>query len=239
MTEADQPRRWVVAPTTVGGPEDATGQIIVDAEASPIGVELRIWVSLALPVDQGVFLRRYASMPQVQDRVHAATKRVPKSWDAVILLAEIGAAMHTLTEAEWLPAQAPSSTSITDRMRAMNVKPSQIAAATGISADVVRDIARGAAPPTPAQATALAGVLKADASELMATPELPVELVEATSRPRWRPMIRRRAGQGGVTEAAARLAVATDVVGMAARTTHGKRDAAAWDSLIGQYLHDE
>lgn len=239
MAMADQPRHWMVAPTTVGGPGDGTGQVVVDAESSPIGVELRIWTSLVTPVDQGVFLRHYTSVPHVQELAPAAMEEVPKSWDVVILLAEIGAAMHTLAEAEWLPTQAPSSTSIADRMRAVNVKPSQIAETTGISADVVRDIARGAASPTPAQATALAGVLKVDPPELMSAPELPVELVEAASRPRWRPTIRRRAVQEGVTEGVARLAVATDVVGMAARTTTGERDAATWDALIGQYLHGE
>lgn len=229
---------WRVAPVTIEGPADTGDLAVVESDESPIGVRLHVWASAEQSFDHGVFLRRSAQLPGVLSLLAEFSNRTPKSWDAVMLLAELAGSSDVLVSAKWLVESSPRD-SVADLMQARELRPTDVAAATGIAASVVRDIARGVRVPSASEAERLARVLGVGTDTLSIVPEPPSALVEAVSQPRWRHLIRVRALRDGITEAAARWSVATGVLALPARTSQGERDVTAWNALLGQYLHDE
>jgi transcriptional regulator with XRE-family HTH domain len=240
LGQAAERRRWEVVPITAAGPGDTGSPEVVGSAESPLGVALRLWPSLRADVDQGVFFRWYATASQeVTSRASAhSADQQSKSWEAAMQLADLSAAMQELGGAEWLPAQtevAPARL-IDERMRALHLTPTKAARAAGIRPARVMQLVRGEAIADPDEARRLASVLGVDPAVLSGAPDLPEPLIDAVSKPQWRPMVRLRALREGVSEAVARLAVATEVLALPARTSSGERDAEAWKSLIRQYL---
>lgn len=235
---ADGPHIWRVAPVTLEGPADTSDLAVVDDDESPIGLRLHLWAFAEQTVDHGVFLRRAAQVPGVLSLLNEFSDRIPRSWDAVMLLAELAESFDMLVSAKWL-LESSARESVADLMNARQLRPTEVAAATGITAAVVRDIARGVKAPSANEAEALARVLGVDVDALGAIPAPPPALIEAVSQPRWRHFIRLRALRDGITEAAARWSVATGVLALPARTSQGERDVSTWNALLGQYLHGE
>lgn len=234
----EDPHKWRVIPASIDDELEPDGPMTVDSATSPIGMPLRLWATAAAVVDHGVFLRRSGEIPGVRELL-AGPAEAPPSWDAVLVLAEIGHSMETLTSASWLPDTTEELVSVAELMRSRNLLPTAVGAATGIAAARVRDISRGVAQPTATEAGLLGELLDVDPAALRVSTEPPNELVEAVSSPRWRPAIRLRALRDGVSEAAARWSAAADVMALPARTTAGDRDVETWNALLEQYLDGE
>jgi hypothetical protein len=239
-----------VAPASV----DSAGEE-VDADAlvldgSVLGVPVTVWAGLrrALPVsvlDRPVDDLGAAVLSRIADQ--ASVAEAPSTAllvddvrtelaDDLDLLAE------PAVDTAFVPADAddaPTSASAVIDLDA--VGPADLDEAVerlGVPLPVVLDLIDGKRPPTPVEADVLREVL--GAAPEAAPP--PLALVVELAQPRWRSLVRQHRQRRGLTEAAARTALAYDIGAMAARQT-GEREPS-WSDRIrlwaqGQQLNPD
>lgn len=230
--------RYEVA-VAVPTPDAAEEPARVPADQSPLGVVLSLWLIPDLTVPLGVFAHRAGPVPDTTV-ADARAMEPQRSWTATLARLDLVPAVETLHTASWVPESAPteSAPSLAELMRARNLKPSDVAAQTGLTAADVVAMVRGDRAVAPSEADELAAMLDVATETIRRPVSIPAALVRAIERPVHRAAIRLRAARDGISEAAARLAAATDLVAMPARTSSDERDVATWDELLSQYLDE-
>ncbi|WP_153361807.1 hypothetical protein [Modestobacter roseus] len=232
-----------VAPATVESPESGTDSDAVAVNDTVLGVPVTVWAGLlrSLPVSvldrpiddldadvvsriaEGATTARSSSTALLADDVRAELA------DDLALLAEPAADAVPADAAE-ASADAPAGIDLDA------VDPAELdeaAARLDVSLPVVLDLIDGKRPPTPAEADVLREVL--GAAPEAAPP--PLGLVVELAQPRWRSLVRQHRRRRGLTEAAARTALAYDIGTMAARQT-GEREPS-WPDRIRLWAQGE
>jgi len=230
-----------VVPASVdsGGAGADTDAVVLDGTA--LGVPVTVWAGLprALPVsvlDRPVDDLGAAVLNRITDRAPAAE---PASTALLVddVRAELADDLDLLAEPAVdtapVPADAGDAPAAIDLDAVDPADLDEAAARLGVPLPVVLDLIDGKRPPTPAEADVLREVL--GAAPEAAPP--PLALVVELAQPRWRSLVRQHRRRRGLTEAAARTALAYDIGAMAARQT-GER-APSWSDRIRIWAQGE
>lgn len=227
---------YTAVPLTFERPTDPVSYEI-PAGASPVGVPLHAWPALSGELPLGVFLTPVGNVPG--DYVDVPLTTMSFGTATAMQMAELIAAVTALATAPGIETTGDAGAAVAPLADLLRAHPtSALNTATGIPLEVITGYKRGARTPTADEAERLAGFLGVPAASLTVPVELPTALLRAVQRPIHRPRIRQLARDRSVPEVVMRRRVAEDVLPMAARTTAGDRDLAAWDELVSQYLHE-
>lgn len=226
---------YTAVPVTFEEPPDPVAYEI-PSDASPVGAALHAWPVAAAELPLGVFLAHMGAVPLAH--ADPPIRAAPFGAATGLLLAEIIADIAALASARAFDSTADDhgQSPLPDLLR--DHRTSAISQATGIPLEVVTGYKRAERTPTPAEAERLGDFLGLPAASLAGRAALPAPLLRAVQRPVHRPRIRVLAAEHAVPEAVMRTRVAEEVLPMAARTTRGERDVAAWDELVSQYLDE-
>ena len=226
-----------------GGGEEADADAVI-LGGTVLGVPVTVWAGLrrALPVsvlDRPVDDLGAAVLSRIADRAPAAEPASTALLDDV--RAELVDDLDLLAEravdtapvpahAGDAPAGAPAAIDL-DAVDPADLD--EAAARLGVPLPVVLDLIDGKRPPTPAEADVLREVLGAAPEAAPPSQALVVELAQ----PRWRNLVRQHRRRRGLSEAAARTALAYDIGAMAARQT-GEREPS-WSDRIRLWAQGE
>ncbi|RBY81691.1 hypothetical protein DQ238_06610 [Geodermatophilus sp. TF02-6] len=234
-----------VVPASVdsGGAAADTDTVVLDGTV--LGVPVTVWAGLrrALPasvLDRPVDDLGAAVLSRIADRAPAAEPastaplvddvRAELADDLDLLAEPAVEAVPVPADAGDAPAGAPAAIDL-DAVDPADLD--EAAARLGVPLPVVLDLIDGKRPPTPAEADVLRQVL--GAAPKAAPP--PLALVVELAQPRWRSLVRQHRRRRGLTEAAARTALAFDIGAMAARQT-GEREPS-WSDRIRLWAQGE
>jgi hypothetical protein len=226
------------------GDEEADADALV-LDDTVLGVPVTVWAGLrrALPVsvlDRPLDDLGAAVLSRIADRASAAETASPallvddvrlELADDLELLAEPAVDTAAVpADADDGPSRAPAAIDL-DAVNPEDLD--EAAARLEVPLPVVLDLIDGKRPLTPAEAAVLREVL-GGAPE--AAPP-PLALVVELAQPRWRSLVRQHRRRRGLTEAAARTALAYDIGAMAARQT-GEREPS-WSDRIRLWAQGE
>lgn len=215
----------------------AVGELdAADDESIPIDEQVLGWPAAALLAVQATIPIRTLDMLH-GDSVPLEAQDVA---EPVVSATDLRALEHAtfhenlahLAEATWVPTHATGS--LTEQLRAMWPKPSQLALALDIGNTEARELIQGTRAPTPTE-SALLAALGVEASRV-APP--PVNAIWAIDRPQFRQRWRDLARTSGVSEADYRWTAYTDgQFALAARRTGaGTSSRETWLGKISEVL---
>jgi hypothetical protein len=234
-----------VAPATVdneGAGADADALVLDD---TALGVPITVWAGLRRALPVSALDRPVDDLgADVVGRIVTRTTAVGTAGTALLvddLRAELADDLDSLAEPAAVndvvpavaadgPVDAPATIDL-DAVEPEDLD--EAAARLGVALPVVLDLIDGKRPPTPAEAEVLREVLGA-APEAAPPPQA---LVVELAQPRWRSLVRQHRRRRGLTEVAARTALAYDVGMMAARQT-GEREPS-WPDRIRLWAQSE
>ena len=247
-----QPGIAVVAPVTTDPPAADDISAVLSPDLTVLGHPATVWGGLAVSVPLVVFDLAIGDIAaRIVDAVEqiAAGHRtgvlpagvsvgapVMSAFDqAAEVRAELADNLEILGQAAWAPQGSGSAPRPLRELLQNSPDLSALKEALGLGLPAVIDIVMGRRPVTPVQAADVAAATGLTAElVLSAVSPLPAELVNELDRPRWRRAVRARR-RAGEPEAATRLAVAYEVLALAARQT-GPVSAPPWPQRIRQYL---
>lgn len=221
LTAVDLESVTVVPVSVGGGGKEADDMLVLDGTV--LGVPVTVWAGLRrmLPVsvlDRPVDDLGAAVLSRIADRSPAAahTRTALRADD---VRAELVDDLDLLAERAVDPAPAGgAATGTAVGIDIDAVDPADLdetAERLGVPLPVVLDLIDGKRPPTPAESAVLREVL-GGAPETVPSPQA---LVVELAQPRWRNLVRQHRRRRGVSEVAARTAMAYDIGAMAARQT--------------------
>lgn len=241
LTAVD-PESVTVVPVSVDGGGQAADVVVVDGTV--LGVPIVIWAGLRRMMPMSVLDRPVddlgpAVLSRIADRALATDTSTALMIDDV--RAELLDDLDLLAEraVDSVRAAAPAVDAATGTAAGIDldaIDPADLdeaAVRLGVPLPVVLDLIDGKRPATLAEAGVLRDVL-GGAPETAPSPQA---LVVELAQPRWRNLVRQHRARRGVSEAAARTAMAYNIDSMAARQT-GEREPS-WPDRIRLWAQGE
>lgn len=232
-----------VVTTDVGYADDTT--VILPTHATPLKVELGVWIGLRRKVPARVLDRHLGSVGGAWAGTAALERAVThgdaSNGDAVVsgsdprgeYRARLADALEGLAQAQWVPSGNGRLASL---LRSAGLQPAELVSTLDISPQDALALLRSRLSVSLEQAERLAPTLAMSATEVLrANPQPPADLVARLDDPRRRSQLRAVAARRGQDERAARLAVAYGTLRLAARQTGGS-DGPDWDSRLDRYF---
>ena len=230
-------------PVTMDDGYSTEDSVVLERDASPLGVSLTVWLELARTLPMRV-LERYTADLELSV---AATNPI----DAVRAIGRPGRRAvspadpvleyrtRTSDDAAFLAATSEPSGSgqLPDILAGAGLPTTELAQVLGVSsADVLR-LRRGERPLGPAEAARLAPVLGLTADDLIAAnPAPPYALLAVASRPQRRPQVVALARAKSISEDEAFTRAIFDAYAMAARASGDIDSAEAWEARLDRYF---
>jgi plasmid maintenance system antidote protein VapI len=233
------------APVTVDVDYADEDTVVLPADATPLSVELAVWLGLQRDLPFGVLDRYLGSIGErwrkAEDVERGLASGDPRRGPACLSAADPRAeyrarlddTLDMLAAATWVPT---GSGGLPQLLRAAGLDPQQLVTLLGMTPQQALAVLRGQAPLSSDQADRLVQVSGHGTDELLAAnPPLPADLVARLDRPRRRAQVRELARRRQVPETAAWRAAAFGTWALAARQTGDKVDAA-WDQRLDRYF---
>jgi transcriptional regulator with XRE-family HTH domain len=241
---AVDPNRVHIVPVVVD--TDAANEAIVriSADDGPLGVDLAAWVSLVASVSVGVLYVSFgsvsaAAVAQVH-RLASGGRTLASSCDGVTAgYARVATVVGRLSAAQWAGASTQDPVDLRKRAQDLGISVAKLSQDLAVAPGEITELFRGQRAPSAKEAEALSNILQIDLVDISRTPTIPEDIVRSIERPAWRPRLRDRARQRGISEAAARQQLAVDLLPVAARTTGTARGRPDWNQLIAEVLADD
>jgi len=238
-----EPTAVDAVPVTMDDDYSTEDSVVLERDASPLGVSLTVWPELARTLPMRV-LERYAGdleLAGASTNPIGAVRAVGRPGRSAVSPADPVLEYRTRTsdDAAFLAAASDPSGSgeLPDTLAGAGLPTTELARILGVSpADVLR-LRRGERLIGPAEAARLAPVLGLAADDLVAAnPAPPDALLAVASRPQRRAQVMALARVKRISEDAAFTRAVFETYAMAARATGESDSAEAWEVRLDRYF---
>jgi transcriptional regulator with XRE-family HTH domain len=238
-----EPTAVYAIPVTMDDSYSTEDSVVLDRDASPLGLKLMVWPELARALPMRV-LERYAGdleLPGADTNPMGAVRAVGRPGRRVISPADPALEYRgrISDEAAFLAAASEPSGSgeLPDILASAGLPTAELARVLNVSSTEVLRLRRGERLMGSAEAARLAPVLGLAPDDLMAAnPAPPDSLLAVASRPGRRAQVVALARVKNISEDSAFTRALFETYALAARASGDKDSAEAWDARLDRYF---